>query len=664
MSCHEAPAAISPGPVGTAVLDEPRIVLVGNPNVGKSTLFNALTGARQRVVNAPGTTVELQEGRWRVGGAPCRLVDLPGTYSLDARSPDEQVAAHAVHDDSTDLVVLLVDAAGLARSLVLAGQVASAARPVVVALTMTDVARTRGLTVPADALADQLGVPVVVVDPRTGAGLDRLASAVALALTHPRRLTTAPSRRVTTPGTAPDTVLEGEAAAAGTAASDDEAERVFAWVADVLAAVQLGGDAPRAPVRTWSDRVDRVLLDPRAGIPVLLVVMWALFQLATTVAAPLIAAVDTLVNGWLADAVRAALPSSGPWHWLEGLLVDGALAGVGTVLSFVPLLALVFVAVALLEDCGYLARAAFVADRAMRAIGLDGRAVLPLVVGFGCNLPALAATRTLPHARQRLLTGLLIPFTSCTARLTVYVLLASVFFPQHAGTVIFVMYLASAALVVLGGLALRRTLFRDVRREPLVLALPAYQRPAPRPIALSVWVRVLAFARKAGVIIVGTLTAVWLLMAIPVTGHHAIADVPVQDSLYGRAASTFAPVLAPAGFGTWEAAAALATGFVAKEVVVGSLAQTAAVAEPDDPAHPGGLGDRLRATFERSSGGHPGAAAAGFLWFVLAYSPCLATLAEQRRMFGLRWTALGVGVGFTVAWVGAVVVFQVGRLLG
>lgn len=743
MSCHEAPAAIAPGtrssgptssttasstttsrgtasrgttsrgvtsrgattdtsgPVGTAVLDEPRIVLVGNPNVGKSTLFNALTGSRQRVVNAPGTTVELQEGRWRVAGVPCRLVDLPGTYSLDARSPDEQVAAHAVHDDSTDLVVLLLDAAGLARSLVLAGQVASAARPVVVALTMTDVARTRGLTVPSDTLAEQLGVPVVVVDPRTGAGLDWLASAVALALTHPRRLTTAPTRRATTPGTASDAALSsspdvpldaapdaapdavpsaatdavlpdaasalggaGEAAAVDTVASDDEAERVFAWAADVLTAVQPRGDAPRSPVRTWSDRVDRVLLDPRAGIPVLLVVMWALFQLATTVAAPLIAAVDTLVNGWLADAVRATLPSSGPWHWLEGLLVDGALAGVGTVLSFVPLLALVFVAVALLEDCGYLARAAFVADRAMRAIGLDGRAVLPLVVGFGCNLPALAATRTLPHARQRLLTGLLIPFTSCTARLTVYVLLASVFFPEHAGTVIFVMYLASAALVVLGGLALRRTLFRDVRREPLVLALPAYQRPAPRPIALSVWVRVLAFARKAGVIIVGTLTAVWLLMAIPVTGHHAIADVPVQDSLYGRAASTLAPVLAPAGFGTWEAAAALATGFVAKEVVVGSLAQTAAVAEPDDPARPGDLGDRLRATFERSSGGHAGAAAAGFLWFVLAYSPCLATLAEQRRMFGMRWTALGVGVGFTVAWVGAVVVFQVGRLLG
>ena len=751
MSCHEAPNPTRRGsaPSSTAVLDEPRlagrrverrgahgplrdehradeprIVLVGNPNVGKSTLFNALTGARQRVVNAPGTTVELQEGRWRVGGVPCRLVDLPGTYSLDARSPDEQVAAQAVHDEGTDLAVLLVDAAGLARSLVLAGQVALSGVPVVVALTMSDVARSRGLTVPVETLATRLGVPVVALDPRTGAGLAALASAVEQALTHPRTLTLATGDR---PDTATDDLTVGHTAdpavghtadqAVGKAVDhtadhtadhtvdpaparadehdleptpdhavgpahvraderaldpapehaedhDDDAERVFAWVADVLRVVQSGTPATARPVRTWSDRVDRVLLDARAGIPVLLVVMWGLFQLATTVAAPLMDVIDAVVNGTVADALRDVLPSSGPWRWVEGLLVDGALAGVGTVLSFVPLLALVFVAVALLEDCGYLARAAFVADRAMRAIGLDGRAVLPLVVGFGCNLPALAATRTLPHARQRLLTGLLIPFTSCTARLTVYVLLASVFFPQHAGTVIFVMYLASAALVVLGGLALRRTLFRDVRREPLVLALPAYQRPALRPIALSVGVRVLAFARKAGVIIVGTLTVVWLLMAVPVTGGHAVADVPVEDSLYGRAAETIAPVLGPAGFGTWEAAAALATGFVAKEVVVGSLAQTAAVAEPEDPADPGDLADRLRATFDASSGGHAGAAAAGFLWFVLAYSPCLATLAEQRRLFGLRWTLLGVGVGLSVAWVGAVLVFQTGRLLG
>ena len=672
MSCHDAPGSVPARRAAgsTSVLDEPRVVLVGNPNVGKSTLFNALTGARQRVVNAPGTTVELQEGRWRADDGWVRLVDLPGTYSLDARSPDEQVAADAVREASTDLVVLVADCAGLARSLVLAGQVALVGAPAVVVLTMSDVARARGVAVPPDALAARLGVPVVAVDPRTGAGVDVLARTVAAALETPHVLrlddaTGAGPGDAT--GARPGDATGARPGHATGAEPGDAADRVFAWVADVLAAVRPTdpgtGPAADGPVRTWSDRVDRVLLDPRVGLPALLVVMWALFQLATTVADPLVTGVDAFVNGWLADVVRGALPSSGVFGWVPGLVVDGILAGVGTVLSFVPLLALVFVAVALLEDCGYLARAAFVADRAMRFIGLDGRAVLPLVVGFGCNVPALAATRTLPHARQRLLTGLLIPFTSCTARLTVYILVAATFFPGHAGTVVFVMYVASALLVVLGGLVLRRTLFRDLPRDPLVLALPAYQRPALRPIALSAGVRVLAFVRKAGAIIVATLTVVWVLMAVPVAGSHRIAEVPVGDSLYGRAASAIAPVFGPAGFGTWEASAALATGFVAKEVVVGSLAQSAAVAEPADPSQPGDLATRLRATFAASSGGHGGAAAAAFLWFVLAYSPCLATLAEQRRLFGLRWTLVGVAAGLTIAWVGAVTVFQVGSRL-
>ncbi|WP_448631785.1 ferrous iron transport protein B [Cellulomonas soli] len=621
-------------------------------------MFNALTGAHQQVVNAPGTTVEMQTGTWRdVAGARARLVDLPGTYSLLARTPDEQVTADAVAGRSAggapDLVLAVVEAPGLARSLYLLGQVALTGRPVVVALTLTDVATSRGVPVDADRLAAVLGVPVVAVDPRTGAGRAALTEAVADALEHPASVR----------GLAlPDGAAATDPADADLPPGLADADRVFSWVADVQAS--LDRPAVATPVRTWSDRVDSVLLHPWVGVPVFAVVMWGLFQLATAVAAPLMDAVDTLVNGWIGDGLRAVLPSTGGFAWVEGLLVDGVLTGVGTVLSFAPLMGLMFVAIAVLEDSGYLARAAFVADRAMRLLGLDGRAVLPLVVGFGCNLPALAATRTLPHARQRLLTGLIVPYTSCAARLTVYILLATVFFPANPGTAIFLMYVASVVLVVVAGLLLRRTAFRDVRTEPFVLALPAYQRPRVRALLLSAWVRVRAFVLKAGRIIVVTLTAVWVLMAVPVTGSHPVGDVPVEDSLYGSAAQAIAPVFTPAGFGSWQASAALATGFVAKEVVVGSFAQSFAVAEPEDPSQPGDLGTQMRATFERTSGGHPAAAAAAFMVFVLAYSPCLATIAEQRRLFGVRWTLRAVGVSLGVAWLAAVLVFQVASRIG
>ncbi|MGY4644518.1 ferrous iron transport protein B [Cellulomonas sp. URHB0016] len=630
MSCHDTTAPEVAAGLAT-------VALAGSPNVGKSTLFNSVTGARQRVVNAPGTTVELASGVWR--GAGVALLDLPGAYSLHAQTPDEAVTADTLAGPGVSLVVVLVDATAVARSLYLVGQVARTGVPAVVALTMRDVAATRGIVVEPSALSEALGVPVVGVDPRTGDGVGALTDTVRGALARPAHLR-------------------------GPAVPDQdrlaEAEAMFAWVQQVMAAAGL--DRAAAPTaRTWSDRVDAVLLRPWVGVPTLLLVMWALFELVTVAATPLMEAVDTALNGWLGGGVRAALGFAP--DWVGSFVVDGVLAGVATVLSFVPLMGLIFVAIALLEDSGYLARAAFVADRTMRAVGLDGRAVIPLVVGFGCNLPALSATRVLPHARQRLLTGLLVPLTSCTARLTVYLMLASVFFPQDPGTVVLAMYVGSTLLVVGFGALLRRTFFRDLEREPFVLALPAYQRPRLRAIAASTWVRVLSFTTKAGAIIVTTLSVVWVLMAVPAVAGHAVADVPVEDSVYGRVADGIAPVFAPAGFADWHASAALMTGFVAKEVVVGSMAQTYAVAEPEDAAAPGDLGSRLTATFERSSGGAPAAAALAFMVFVLAYTPCLATMAEQARLFGWRWTASAVAAQLVLAWLLAVAVFQVGRLL-
>src|ERR1035437_9337530 len=705
MSCHGpgfAPEVA--GRSGDTTLGFPaatlRVLLVGGPNVGKSTLFNALTGARQHTTNAPGTTVELATGTWRTAGQspaghstvgrglarPGRahsateraVVDLPGTYSLLARSCDEQVTTDAVEELARNfgegngqpgVVVVVLDATALARSLYLLAQVAGTGVPLVVALTMLDLSAsatdspttTMEPGTLAAALAACVGIPVVPVDSRNRAhaGLRMLARAVDEVAEHPRRVTGIAT---------PDAVFSDLAQEVA------HAETLFAWVeqgtaclAPELPSTTDGKAAPSSGSRlrrTFSDRVDTVLLNPWAGIPVFLAVVWLLFELTTRLAAPLQGAIGQLVNGPLASAVTWLLALFGlADSWVQGLLVDGLLVGVGTVLTFLPVMAVMFAALGVLEDSGYLARAAFVADRAMRSLGLDGRALLPLIVGFGCNLPALAATRTLPHARQRVLTGLLIPLTSCSARLTVYVLLAGAFFPDHAGTVIFAMYLTSVLVVLGGGLLLRRTAFRDVRAGPLMLVLPPYQRPHLRTLAMSVRMRVGAFVLRAGKIIVVTMLIVWALMAVPMAGRHSVGHVPVADSLYYTVASGIAPVFTPAGFGNDHAAAALMTGFVAKEVVVGSFAQSYAVAGPGSPTRADSLGEALRASFADSSGGHGGAAALAFMVFLLAYTPCVAALAEQRRLFGWRPTASALTAQLAGAWVLAVLVFQVGSRL-
>ena len=629
-----APSCHSTSSMRIAKEGTPVLALVGAPNSGKSTLFNALTGAKVQTGNWPGTSVEISRGLWNAQPEAFDIIDLPGAYSLDPMSPDEEftrdMLVEAPPCERPDVVVVLVDATAPARGLNLAFQIAEHPYRVVIGVTKEDIAKQQGISIDTSALSHEVGIPVVSVNGRRRENLDALEREVARAMhTDPR--TIRPNADLD------QRFVDLDAAEKAAVSRTDTGEPL-------------------------SHRADRLVLHPVLGPILFLAVMWAVFFITTTVAGPLQDGLEAFITGPVSAAARSILPD----NWLlTGLLVDGLIGGVGMVLTFAPLLALMFLCLAVLEDSGYMARAAVVTDRVMRAIGLPGKAFIPIVVGYGCNVPAISATRVLGDVRHRILTCLLIPFTSCSARLIVFMMLAQVFFPAHAGSAVFAMYVLSIALVVLVGLALRRTVWRAMPAEALVIDLPAYQLPTFRLTVSVMWVRLKGFLHTAGGIIVATVVVIWLLMSIPVTGGHSFNEeaVPPQDSAYGAVAQAMSPVFAPAGFGSWSLTGPLVTGFVAKETLISTWAQTYAVEDVTDDAPEeqaeSPLASHIRADFDAASGGHGLAAVWAYMVFLLAYTPCVATVAAQRREIGWKWTLIGFALQLGSAWILAVGVFQV-----
>jgi ferrous iron transport protein B len=486
------------------------------------------------------------------------------------------------------------------------------------------------------------------------------------------------------------------------------ADRRYSWINRVASDVLVGPDEAQV---TRSDRIDRVVTNRILGLPIFLAAMWVVFKLTTDVAAPLVDWIAAVIEGpitrWMV-ALFAAIGLGGTW--MEGLIVDGIIAGVGGVLVFVPVLGMLYLALALLEDSGYMARVAFVMDRFMRPFGLHGKSFLPMIVGFGCTVPAIYATRTLERRRDRVLTGLLVPFMSCSARLPVYVLFAAVFFPAHAGTAVFLIYLLGIAVAIILGLFLQRALPAPAEESLFVMELPPYRMPTLRSIGLQAWQRIRAFVRKAWTVILGMSVLVWALMAVQFDlSNGRLAQAEVEESLFAGLANATAPLFAPLGFGSWQATGSLLTGIVAKEVVVSSLAQTYGVEAAGVPAHAPAainmlgdlqeiaqglvqaLGDMARAVpaifglgsaageleaapsalmsaiylgFEQSSDGHAALAGLAFMVFVLIYTPCMVAVAASRHEFGAGWMWASVIGQFALAWLAALIVFQGGLLLG
>ncbi len=668
------------------------VALAGNPNSGKTTVFNNLTGSRQHVGNWPGVTVEKKEGQFVFEGKVIRVIDLPGTYSLGAYSEDEAVARDYILFERPDVVINVVDATNLERNLYLTTHLLEMGANVVIALNMFDELKARQVDIDAPRLSDMLKVPVVPTVATRNKGMKELVAQAlqaaedgvkeTLKINYGKEMETelaAMEEEISSnPGLSDNLsprwltvkLLEGDEGVLKWLNKYPGLERLLARRDEVVNQLEgiigediesfvadrrygfIGGLAKEVVTRrqtaeerlSTSDKIDRVVTNRYLGIPLFLLAMWVVFQFTFTVGDPLI--------GWIEDFFEFLGGAAGPW--LEGLgvsslisslVVDGIIAGVGSVLVFIPNIFLLFFAISLLEDSGYMARAAYIMDRFMHTLGLHGKSFIPLLIGFGCNVPAIMATRTLENKRDRMITILINPLMSCTARLPVYILFTAAFFSAHQGLVVFSLYILGLVLAVLMGMLFKRFLFKG-ETSHFVMELPPYRVPTLKGTLIHMWERGSIFIRKAGTIIFVTVVLIWVLSSLPWGVEYAS-----QESVLGHIGSFVAPIFTPAGFGNWEAAVALIFGILAKEVVVGTLGVIYSM-------EGAGLTSVIAQYWTPLS-------AYAFMVMTLIYIPCIAVIGViKRETNSWGWTGFAVGYSLVLGWLMAVLIYQVGMLFG
>jgi ferrous iron transport protein B len=710
------------------------VALVGNPNAGKTTLFNALSGLRQRVGNYPGVTVEMKKGQFTVGGMTADLIDLPGTYSLAARSPDEMVAVDLLlgrrpEEPRPDVVISIVDAANLDRHLYLTTQLLDLGEPVVLAVNMIDVAESQGVKIDFAKLSEDLGIPVVPIQANRGVGLDELTKA-ALAAAQSGRAPRGLSFPVEfekevaalqcelgdeVPGFLTRRLLldvggytekwlvgkHGEElgqvvdaarqrlAQAGCPVPAIEARTRYGWIRPILAAAV---KRPAERPVSWTDRIDKLLTHRVWGTLVFLAIMFLVFQSIFLWAGPLMDAIDGVRES--AAAAVSGLMAPGP---LRGLIVDGVIKGVGSVVIFLPQIVILFGFIAILEDCGYMARAAFLMDRLMSKCGLSGKSFIPLLSSVACAVPGIMAARVIENRRDRFATILVAPLMSCSARLPVYVLLIAAFltdgFPWWVpGVVLFAMYMLGFTIAPLIALLLKRTLLRG-ETPVFVMELPAYRRPTLRGIVRRMWDAGYAFVRRAGTIILAAMILIWATLYFPHTDASgtpyddriavieqkkeaagddeeatAAADAEInairgewmRNSYLGRAGHALEPAFTPLGW-DWRIGMAAIASFPAREVIVGMLGMVYDVGEDEDSLQ-GALKSEWASDPIRSRYGV--AVALSIMVFIALCLQCVSTLAVIRRETrSWAWPVFTFAYMTALAYLGALLTFQIGRLI-
>lgn len=603
-----------------------KIALVGNPNSGKTSLFNLMTGAHQRTANLPGVTVEVRRGELRRGNVQADVLDLPGLYSLDALTPEQRLAAQTIETESPDCIINVVDATSLSRSLYLTLQLRALKRPVVVLLNMMDEAEQQGIEIDEEKLGQLLGMVVIKGSVFHRRGMDRLLS-TALATSA-------------CPPTSPCPACHGCKGCSEAMMLYTEIEGILRQSVTLSKPPTQKDEASVQNPKNLTQKIDSVLLHRVVGVPLFLLIMFGIFSL--TFSGP-VKALSGLLGSFLTQTVASSLADFfAAIHapiFFKALLCDGVLPAVASVVSFLPQITLLFLLLSLLEDCGYMTRAAFVADRFLSFTGLSGSSFIPMAMGFGCSVPALMACRTLPSRREHILTLMVTPFITCGARFPIIALFAGTFFKQNSSLFVMGMYLLSVVVALASATLLNKAMFRK-QSPSFIMEMPPYRLPVPRNLLLHTWDRAKGFLIKAGTTIFAAAVIIWLL------SHYTFqftATQNMQTSMMAGISSVIAPIFAPLGFGTWQASASLMIGVGAKEMIVSTLALL----------------------YPISQGGLPAAFTTGtaiqFVVFSILYLPCLSSIITlSREMRSAKYTILSLLFSFSVAYL---VTLAVGILL-
>lgn len=687
-----------------------KFALAGNPNSGKTTLFNQLTGSTAHVGNWPGVTVERKEGKYKKAGESINIIDLPGIYSLSPYSPEEVIARNYIIDEHPDLIINIVDATNLERNLYLSTQILEIDCPMVIALNMMDVVDKQKDKIDINAIEKNLGVPVV---PISASKNDGIAMLMKKAVETVKVKRTARSvlmdfdlgkyigqiQEVLQKQNVKNALyysikfLENDTKAIEKLTQKDNAE--IRKICEEAKTICDGGDCEgtiadyryqyitkhisklikkiQKDTLTTSDKIDKVLTNRILGIPIFLAIMFLVFHITFSenfltieeMPSPGVWLQGLMEDGvgWVTDGIADALESANAADWAQGLVVDGILAGVGAVFSFLPQILLLFLFLSILEDSGYMARAAFIMDRLLRRFGLSGKSFMPMLMGFGCSVPAIIGTRTLENEKTRRLTIMLIPWMSCGAKLPIHLLIAAAFFPNNTDLVVFGMYLLGVVVAILMGIILKNTLFKgDV--DPFIMELPTYHFPRLKSLLLHLWEKLKGFVIRAGTIILGSTIVIWFLANFGFDNGFGMVEANSAESILGVIGNGLRFIFVPLGFASgddgWKAVVAILTGLIAKELVVSTMGQLYIPGLEEDAAEDSAAGTLLGTAL--ASQISP-LAAISFLAFNLLAVPCMAAVgAIRQEMNSTKWTFITIGIQIATAWIVSFLIYNIGSI--